>query len=964
MNNERKNFPKTEEEIVKFWQDNKIFEKSIANRDGQPDFVFYDGPPFVTGLPHHGHILSSTSKDLVGRYKTMRGYRVLRRWGWDCHGLPMENMIEKQLGISGRKEIEKLGIDKFNEACESAINMYDKEWETIVNRIGRFVDYKNSYKTMDNDFMESVWWGFKQLHNKELVYQDTRISLYCPRCETPLSNFEIAMDNSYKNVTDPSIFVKFKLKDKNNEYLLVWTTTPWTLPANSAVAVNPRLTYLKVKLSDGESVYIAQELFLRMKDELGVHEIEAEVTGEEMVGWEYEPLFNYFELEKKAYVIVPGDFVTAEDGSGLVHIAPTFGDEDYQLGKKFDLAFIETVDSQAKFLPQIKEWAGQNVWEANKSIIKFLEEKGQIFKITYIKHEYPFCHRCETKLIYKTQLAWFVRIMPIKGRMLDLNEQIKWHPEHLQHGRFGKGLETAPDWNISRSRYWGNPIPIWICDSCHGVSVIESIADLEKKSGRKVEKLHRPWIDEVVWGCECGKGEYKRVPEVFDCWFESGSMPWASVHYPFENKKYFEQNYPAEFISEYIAQTRGWFYNLHVLATGIFDKPSFVNAVTTGTILAEDGTKMSKSKKNFTDPQLLFDKLGVDSMRYYLMASPLMDGENLNYSDKEQEDAFRKIIMLTWNIYTFFATYESSLKDRELKESKNILDKWILSRLNQVIVDLTEDLDGYDITDYAHGLGGFIDELSTWYLRRSRDRFKDEENPQDQQAALNTMYNVLLTLSKLMAPITPFIAEDLYRHLNGPLESVHLENWPQPEPTLIHGKIIANMAAAREIIEKALAIRALNGVKIRQALGTAYITAKSLPEEYLPLVVDEINVRDIKLVEELPAETDFIKINADERTKVALDLELSDALRIDGHYRELTRAVNNYRKELGMTVTDHINLYIFSEHPDISEVIKVYDQELLKAVKADSLLFEKKELTDSKDLKLNDLPVWIGIEKL
>lgn len=964
MEQQRKNFPQMEEEIVKYWKENKIFEKSIAQREGQPDFVFYDGPPFATGLPHHGHILASTSKDLMGRYKSMRGYRVLRRWGWDCHGLPVENLIEKELGISGRKEIEAFGIDKFNNACEASVLKYEHEWADTVDRIGRFVDFKNSYMTMSNDFMESVWWGFKQLFEKNLIYRDTRISLYCPRCETPLSNSEIQMDNSYKMVTDPSIYVKFKLKNEEGSSLLVWTTTPWTLPANSAIAVNPHIPYLKVLLNEtGEHVYLAQPAYLRMQEWLGDHKIVKEVQGEDMIGWDYEPLFNYFELEKKAYFVVAGDFVTTEDGSGLVHIAPTFGEEDYQLGKQLDLAFIETVDSQAKFLPQVTQWAGKGVWNANPHIIEYLEAQGSVFKVVHIKHEYPYCWRCDTKLIYKTQLAWYVKVSALKQRMIELNEDIAWHPDNLKHGRFGKGLESAPDWNISRSRYWGNAIPIWVCDACGDLNVIGSIAELEEKSSKKAIQLHRPTIDEHTWACECGKGRYTRTTEVFDCWFESGSMPWASVHYPFENKEYFEANYPAEFISEYVAQTRGWFYNLHVLATAIFDKPSFVHAVTTGTIVGKDGQKLSKSKKNFTDPMELVSKYGVDSMRYYLMASPLMNAENLSYKDEDQEDALRKIIMLTWNVYTFFATYADKVTSKELIESTNVLDQWILSRLHSTIQELTTLFDTYEISRGTRLIGSFIDELSTWYVRRSRDRFKDDDKPEDQQFALSTLRYVLLELSKLMAPITPFIAEDLYRSLGGGKESVHLEDWTEFNPMMIKNQVLTDMDTARGVIEKALAIRSVSGVKIRQALGTLMITNKQLSEPYFAILQDEINIKNVVVVDELPSESDMIKINADDRFKVALDLTITPELKLEGNFRELTRHINGMRKEMGLTPNDQIVVYFIPEGQEMIKTMEVYGSELKKAVRATELKEEKGNL-EGKELKVNDGMIWVAIEKI
>ncbi len=959
---DKKNFPEMEEEILRKWKENSIFEKSIQQRESADDFVFYDGPPFATGLPHHGHILASTAKDVVGRYKTMRGYRVLRRWGWDCHGLPIENLIEKELGISGKKEIEEYGIDKFCNACEASVLKYDKEWEKVVERIGRFVDFTNNYKTMDHDFMESVWWGFKQLWGKNLVYQDTRISLYCPRCETPLSNFEIAMDNSYKIVTDPSVYVRFPLVDDEPVSLLVWTTTPWTLPANAAVAVNPKLIYAKIKTEHGIFI-VAEDLIERLHEVLGEIQIVHRIEGVELVGKRYTPIFNHFRATQPlSYTVVGGDFVTITEGTGLVHIAPSFGEDDYRLGKEYDLDFFETVDSQGKFLPIVAEFKDKNVWNINNNVIDALELKGNLVARKNIKHEYPFCWRCDTKLIYKTQPAWFIAVHKIKDRMLQLNEAINWYPEHLKHGRFGKGLETAPDWNISRSRFWGNPLPVWVNDVTKEIFVAGSIAELEEVSGMTIKDLHRPGIDEIKW--EGGQGGvFKRIPEVFDCWFESGSMPWASVHYPFENKEFFEKNYPAEFISEYIAQTRGWFYTMHVLATAIFDKPSFVNAVTTGTILSENGEKMSKSKKNFTSPQVLIDQYGVDSMRYYLMASPLMKGENLRYADKDQADVFRKVIMLLWNVYSFYELSTTHKQHNELMESPNILDRWIVSKLNLFTQEVTQYLDVYDLTTGTRLIGEFIDELSTWYIRRNRDRLKGVFGVEEQEYALNTTYYVLLTLSKVIAPIIPFIADELYQKLQGPRESVHLEDWPEVKPLQIHTDIVRDMAAARAVIEKILALRAQTGMKIRQALGVAYMTKQSLPEAYHAIIADEVNVQRVEVVAALPAASATIAVHEDEQYPVALDIELTDELRQEGDVRELTRYINSYRKELQLTPADRITLYYETTAPELQELFAQRANDLQEQVKADELLAQRAEIATGRELDVNGLSIWIGIEQ-
>jgi isoleucyl-tRNA synthetase len=958
---ERKNFPEMEEKILAFWKENNIFEKSIQQREGADDFVFYDGPPFATGLPHHGQILASTAKDLVGRYKTMRGYRVLRRWGWDCHGLPVENLIEKELEISGKKEIEEYGIDKFCGACEDSVLKYDTEWESVIDRIGRFVDFKNNYKTMDTDFMESVWWGFKQLHDKGLVYEDTRISLYCPRCETPLSNFEIAMDNSYKTVTDPSVYVKMKVVDQDFSFL-IWTTTPWTLPANAAIAVHTDLEYAKVRTQEHGVLVIAQVLVETLQAELGEYEIIEVVKGSDLVGMHYEPVFTYMtSTQENTHTVVSGDFVTTGDGTGLVHIAPTFGEDDYALGKKYNLDFFEVVNSQAEYVPAVIDFAGRNVWNINGKVIELLKEKGVIVKLHNIKHEYPFCWRCDTKLVYKTQPAWFIAVSQIKDVMIKENQNINWYPEHLKEGRFGKGLESAPDWNVSRSRFWGNAIPAWKNDTTGEVVVVGSVEELEKLSGQKITDLHRPAIDTISWKGEKG-GVFTRVPEVFDCWFESGSMPWASVHYPFENKEFFEKNYPAEFITEYIAQTRGWFYTMHVLAVGIFGKPSFTNAVTTGTILAENGQKMSKSKKNFTPPQELIDQYGVDSMRYYLMASPLMKGENLRYADKDQAEAFRKVIMLPWNVYTFFEIYKNDLKSLEYQGSDNILDTWVVSHLHQLITDMTQLLDVYDITTATRRIGDFINELSTWYIRRSRDRFKGDD-PKDQQQALQTTRYVLLELSKLMAPITPFLAEDIYQHVGGEKESVHLEDWPEYNASYVDEKVIHDMDLTRGLIERLLALRAEGKIKVRQALSKAWVNKVNLPDEYIDIISEEVNVKEIESTLNFPQTSKTILKNDQDQLNVALDIEITPELQMEGYMRELTRYINSYRKELLLTPQDQVTLYYETSEQELQQLFTDFAGEVQSNVKAQTLINEKKDIETGRELDINGLIVWVGIEK-
>ena len=661
-------FSEQEEKILKFWEQDKTFDSSIKSRSAQNEYIFYDGPPFATGLPHYGHLLASTIKDVIPRYWTMQGYRVERRFGWDCHGLPIENIVEKELGSKSKKDIEeKIGIEKFNEACRSKVGLYVKEWEKIVQRMGRWVDFGNDYKTMDLSFMESIMWAFSELHKKDLIYEGRRISLYCSRCATPLSNFEIAMDNSYQMRHDQTATVKFRVPDftlRNTKpelpvSILAWTTTPWTLPSNFALAVHPKLDYVMVEI-EGTGLVLAKNLVEKFfgKDA----KILENFKGADLVGLSYEPLFPYFEEKRKdgLFKIVGAEFVSDADGTGIVHLAP-FGEDDFNFARENNLPIeeLETVDEGGIFEEVVSDFVGMSVIDqtANKQINLFLEEKGLLFESKQHSHSYPHCYRCDTPLIYKPQRAYFLAVHKIKQNMLKHNQEVNWEPSHLKDGRFGKGLETAPDWNLSRNRFWGSPIPIWKCDGCGEEEVIGSVEELEKFSGKKVEDLHKHFVDKLTWKCKKCAKNMQRTPEVLDCWFESGAMPYAQAHFPFENNKKFEKTFPGDFIAEYIAQTRGWFYTLHVLSTALFDKPAFKNAICTGTILAEDGEKMSKSKQNYPDPTLLFDKYGADAMRFYLMGSSVMKGENFNFMESGVEEVIKTVLLPLQNTYKFFATY-------------------------------------------------------------------------------------------------------------------------------------------------------------------------------------------------------------------------------------------------------------------------------------------------------------------
>lgn len=917
-------FPKMEEDILQFWDENKIFEKSVSQRAGKPLYSFYDGPPFANGTPHHGHLLASTSKDVVPRYFTMKGFQVPRRWGWDTHGLPVESKVEKRLGYKNKREIEN-DIEHFNAECRASVFESVDAFRSIVRRIGRFVDFENSYKTLDNTYMESVWWAFKTLHDKGLVYEDKRISLFCPHCSTPLSNFEIAMDNAYQDDTDPSVYVKFPVKEKGFS-LLAWTTTPWTLPANVAVAIHPDLTYVVVKVGD-EKLVVAKEAVSRIFGEEG--KILEEISGKELIGLRYEPLFPH-DLEN-GYRVVAGDFIIATEGTGLAHEAPAYGEEDFVLRRKENLPLIENVDDEGRYTEGL--WQGEKVWGANEKVIEHLETERKIFKKENITHSYPHCYRCNTKLIYKAQDAWFINIEKLRPKLLVQNEKIEWQPEHLKHGRFGKGLETAPDWNISRSRYWGTAMPVWRCNACNKTTIFGSFDELKKLSGKSLDDYHRPYIDGITFSCVCGRGTMIRIKDVFDCWVESGSMPFASVHYPFENKETFEAAYPAQFISEYIAQTRGWFYTLHVMSVALFEKESFIHAVTTGTIAGKDGRKMSKSYGNYTDPQILLDRYGADAFRLYLMQSPLMEGENLNFNDKELEDIVKGPFRMLWNSYSFFLMYASidkwEPKDKHI-QPKNILDRWILSELHAFIEKVDASMERYEIAKATRMFAPFIDNLSNWYIRRSRKRFWKSEDDSDKENAYQTLYDVLVTLSKVMAPFTPFLSEEIYRNLTGK-ESVHLADWPTVKKELIDEKLMKEMEVARFIVSAGLQERATQKIKVRQPLRM--VSGSGISEELQEIVKEELNVKEYEVYDSM--EDEYIGFRT-------LDIEITPELKLEGESREIIRAIQEGRKKAKFEVSNRVML----AYQGKENVFAKFEKEIAKEVLA--TVVKKGDLPDAE----------------
>lgn len=895
------NFPELEQETQVWWEDTNAFQQSVDLRPEGHAYVFYDGPPFATGMPHYGHLLASTIKDVVPRYWTMKGYRVGRVWGWDCHGLPIENMIEKLLDIKGgKKGIEELGIGKFNDACQTEVMRLDSEWEKVIGRLGRWVDFKNNYKTMDSSYMESVWWGFQQLHEKGLVYEGRKVVLYCPRCSTPLSNFEIAMDNSYQDVEDDSVYVKFQVTHKPNqkladrpESLVAWTTTPWTLPGNVGLAVHPTAQYALVETPEGDLVWLAQEKATEVVGEDTT--ILKTVAGTELAGWEYQPLYDYLPIkDQHAYYVMAAEFVTLTEGTGIVHTAAMYGEDDYQLAVAHDLPRIPMIDDEGHFMPFVELVAGKFYKQANHPVLDNLNERGLVLKQEKIKHSYPFCYRCSTPLFYNAVPAWFINVQKIKDQLISKNEDINWYPEHLKHGRFLHGLENAPDWNISRSRYWGTPMPIW--KSADGeVRIIGSLEELKKwavdpKKVAQLTDIHRQYLDDLdVYVDEAKTKIGKRIPEVFDCWVESGSMPFASVHYPFENKDFFDRNYPAQFVSEYIAQTRAWFYCMHVISVGIFGKPPFENVLTTGTILAEDGSKMSKSKKNYPDPMELINEYGVDSLRLYLMSSPVMKGENLNFSKQEVADIRRRVFVIWWNMLKFYDLFSGEHKNLTKPEEvpTHIMDQWLVSQMETLTGEVTQLMDNYDVVRTSRQIMEFVDTLSTWYLRLSRDRLRE-----DNQEATQVFGYALYTLAQLVAPFAPFFAEVVHQNLVDASSSIHHTNWPEPHAKLINLKLDTEMAVVQKIVELGHAHRKEAEVKVRQPLAAVTITSPKLTyaTELAELIKQELNIKEVV----------WQKASTDQDLTVKLDLHLTDELKAEGEARELARQIQNLRKKLGL----------------------------------------------------------------
>jgi len=929
--NTRRRALEYEKDWVARWKKDNTFEKSVENRPKDNSYVFYDGPPFISGNPHHGTLLSSIVKDAVPRYWTMKGKRVERVWGWDCHGLPAERYTEKKLGINSRQEVIEYGIENYINATRENMVQTSSEWEEVVDRVGRWVDFKGAYKTMDKNYMESVWWAFKTLYDKGKIYEGEKVLMYCTLDGTPLSKAEVTMDaGAYQDVTDPSVYVKFRLTDGTT--LLAWTTTPWTLPANTALAVNSKLTYAEVEVA-GETFVLAKALLDKvLVDEkhqpLNYKNIR-EFKGTELVGKQYEPLMGV-NRGGNAHKVWAAPYVSHEDGTGIVHIAPAYGEEDFELAKEKGIPVVHTIDQNGYFTEG--EWLGKNVWEINKQIAKDLKEQGIVWKIDYIRHSYPHCHRCGTKLMYRAHPSWFVDIDDQRQLMLEKNAPINWFPAHVKHGRFEKTIEQAPDWNISRDRFWATAMPVW--KSATGkVKVIGSYAELKELSGVELQDYHRPWVDDVTFTID---GElYTRIDKVMDSWFEAGSMPFAQFHYPFENKQKFEDNFPGDFIVEYIGQVRAWFYYMHAMSVALFGENSFKNVIVTGNVAGNDGRKMSKSYGNYTDPNELMDKFSADSLRFLLLSSPLLNGEDFALQDKEVGDVARKLGMI-WNMYDFFTMYAevdgweySGVLEDPLEQCANPLDVWIISRLHQLVASVESHMDAYDIPNALEPILPFLDDASNWYVRRSRRRFWKSEDDGDKQMAYKTLHYVLMRLAYVLAPFTPFLAEELYHNLTNDTESIHLKDWLPAGH--INTTAIDKMELIRGIIEKGLSLRMQNddygSIKVRQPLSKIAYPGDKLDTFYEEIIAEEVNVKEVINVpvaagyDAKGAEKGLVALPFDGGSVVISKL-IAPELKREGLAREVIRFVQNSRKEAGLNIDDHIALYLATGDTELTQAIE------------------------------------------
>jgi isoleucyl-tRNA synthetase len=935
--NTRRRALEYEKDLVKQWKKNKTFEKSVEQRSKDDSYVFYDGPPFITGTPHHGTLLSSIVKDVVPRYQTMKGKRVERVWGWDTHGLPAENFVEKKLGITDRHDIgTKISLAEYITTARESMIQTGGLWEDTVDRIGRWVDFKGAYTTMDKDYMESVWWAFKQLYEKGKIYEGERVLMYDTKWATPLSKAEVTMDaGAYQVVTDPSVYVKFKLTDQD-VYLLAWTTTPWTLPGNTAVAVNTDVEYVEVVL-DGDHFILAKDLLDKaLTDEKHKpldYEIVRKFKGKELVGKSYEPLFE--DRGKNAHKVWAADYVTTDSGTGIVHLAPAYGEEDFILAQENKIPVIHVLDEYGMYTEG--DWKGENVWEINKTIAKTLLERGVVWKIDYIQHEYPHNLRNGNRIMYRAHPSWFMDIDGQRTQMLEENtENINWFPDHIKHGRFENTVKTAPDWNLSRDRFWATAMPVWKGTDKDGkehIKVIGSYAELKELSGVELEDYHRPWVDDITF--EIDGVKYTRIDKVLDCWFESGSMPFAQFHYPFENVEKFEQNFPGDFIVEYVGQVRAWFYYVHAVNVGLFGHNAFKNVITTGTLAGNDGRKMSKSFGNYTNPNVLMDQYSADSLRYLLLSSPVLNGEDFSLQDKDVSDVARKLSMV-WNMYDFFTMYaevdgwewDGDLVD-PTESLQNPLDQWIVSRVHQLTQEVEKNMDVYDIPNAVKPILPFIEDASNWYVRRSRRRFWKSEDDTDKNNAYRTLHYVLVQLSQVLAPFTPFLAEELYQKLTGG-ESVHLLDWPKAGH--VNELVVSDMETVREYVNAALSIRAKERLKIRQPLASLTVPTLGQFVNFEDVLTEELNVKKVVKGKELE-----------------LDLNITPELKREGLMREVVRYVQAARKNAGLNVDDRIVLALMVLPGDDTDELEAAIEEYSRVIAEETLTKEFKDVQDGHD---------------
>jgi isoleucyl-tRNA synthetase len=962
-------FPQVERDVLAFWDADRTFEASIAARSEADEYVFYDGPPFANGLPHYGHLLTGFVKDAVPRYRTMRGQKVDRRFGWDCHGLPAEVVAEKELGISGHPAIAAYGIDKFNDACRTSVLRFTDDWHRYVTRQARWVDFDNDYKTLDLPYMESVMWAFKTLWDKGLIYEGFRVLAYCWRCETPLSNTETRMDDVYRDRQDPALTVEFHLD--SGEKILAWTTTPWTLPSNLALAVGPDIDYAVMEL-DGSRYILAEARLGAYEKELAGATQVGTLSGADLVGRRYTPLFPFFDDTPNAFHVLAADFVSTEDGTGVVHLAPGFGEEDQNVCNAVGIPTICPMDEHGRYTAEVTPWANVHVFDANPDVIKELKNRGVVVRHDSYLHAYPHCWRCAEPLVYRAISSWFVQVTAFRDRMVELNQDITWVPEHIKEGSFGKWLANARDWSISRNRFWGSPIPVWKSDDplYPRVDAYGSIADLERDFGVTVTDLHRPQVDDLVRpnpDDPTGKSMMRRVPEVLDCWFESGSMPFAQVHYPFENREWFESHYPGDFIVEYIGQTRGWFYTLHVLATALFDRPSFSTCVSHGIVLGDDGAKMSKSLQNYPDPMMVFDTYGSDAMRWYLLSSSILRGSDLAVTEDGIRDTVRQVMLPMWNTWYFLSLYANAegISGTFRTDSTDVLDRYVLAKTHALVADVTAQMDGYDLFAACSSVRTFLDALTNWYVRRSRDRFWAGD-----QDAIDTLHTVLSVLCRVAAPLLPLTTEAVFQQLTGE-RSVHLTDWPAADLLPADPELVATMDLAREVCSSTLRVRKAHQRRVRQPLASLTVAVPGADRlaGFTSLIADEVNVKSVVLTDDVaavathelqvvpaalgprlggstqavikavktgdwqqqgdvvvaggfelqPGEYQLKLVVAGDGAStslaggagvVVLDIELTPELEAEGVARDLVRLVQQARRDAGLAVSDRITLVL------------------------------------------------------